>query len=478
MIAKLLFPTLLLFGLAASGLFSGRATASFPTNDNGYVIDTLATGLTVPWDIVFLPNGSLLFTERNGKVHLYRDSRLKPEPVLVVADAEVRGKMGVLGMCLHPQFSKNKFVYLAYNYRRENAALLKVVRYRFVSDSLVEPFVILDGISASFNHTGCRLAFGPDTKLYITTGDADRPILAQDLKSLNGKILRVNDDGSIPADNPFAGNDTARKEIWTYGHRNTQGLAFEPRSKQLFNSEHGPTGGDEINMIRKGQNYGWPVIHHKDEKAGMNPPVLEFTPSVGPSAVVFYAADAFPLLKGKMLPACLRGEKIVQFQLNGTTIVAEENLLEKTYGRIRALAVGPGGFLYFSTSQSDPPESRLGAGSDMILRMRPSTVKMVSGSRSVKKQEATAKEATGKKTPAILYHQLCASCHGENREGTDRGQSLRDQRWLYGSKRINIIQSISAGIADRGMPAWQGALSKKEIDGLADYILASAMKKR
>jgi len=222
-------------------------------------IDTMAANLVVPWDIVFLPDSNMLFTERPGRVRLMDKSGLKEAPVLTIPDVEVRGKMGLLALCLHPSFSINSFIYLAYNYRENNATFLRIARYTYTNNSLIHPQVIIEKIPGVFNHSGCRLKFGPDKKLYITTGDADVPRLAQDLKALNGKTLRLNDDGAIPADNPFIKSDTARKEIWTYGHRNSQGIAFQPGTDFLYNSEHGPTGGDEINIVTRGNNYGWPI---------------------------------------------------------------------------------------------------------------------------------------------------------------------------------------------------------------------------
>ncbi|HKO80360.1 MAG TPA: PQQ-dependent sugar dehydrogenase, partial [Chitinophagaceae bacterium] len=379
--------------------------------------------------------------------------------------------------CIHPQFSKNKYIYLSYNYRKENDAVLKISRYQFLNDTLINPITILDNINASPNHTGCRLRFGPDEKLYITTGDADRPILSQDLKSLNGKILRVNEDGSIPADNPFVNNDTARKEIWTYGHRNTQGIDFDPATGQLYNSEHGPTGGDEINVIIKGNNYGWPIIHHQDSREGMRSPLLEYSPSIGPSQVAFYNADAFPLLKKKLLVACLRGEKIMQLTLAGNKIIAEENVLEKGYGRIRALTVGPDGYIYFSTSQNDPPEGTPSPGYDMVIRLRPST-KNNYQEKNEKREQAGEKGMSRKQNPTMTtYMQLCASCHGVDLKGTERAKSMMDDQWEYGSTKKDIIKSIREGIIEKGMPAWEGTLTKGEIEKQADFILIRAKKK-
>ena len=462
---KLIF-LVLSAALAGYSLYNKKQRTIHTEKPPGYTIDTLASGLTVPGEIVFLPDKTIVFTERNGKVRIFRNNQLISKPASVVNDVDSTKKMGLLGMCIHPQFSKNKSIYLSFNYRKENLALLKIVRYQFMNDALVNPTTILENINASPNHTGCRLRFGPDEKLYITTGDADRPILAQDLKSLNGKILRVNDDGSIPSDNPFVNNGTARKEIWTYGHRNTQGIDFRPGTGQLFTSEHGPTGGDEINIIVKGHNYGWPVVHHKDKKDGMNSPLIEYTPSIGPSQVTFYTGNAFPFLKGKLLVACLRGEKIIQLQVERNRVISEENLMISAYGRIRALAVGPDGYIYFSTSQNDPPEGKPRADHDMLLRLRPSATKIIKAQKAKASMETDVKAIGAKNPIAVTYMQLCASCHGTDLEGTERAKSMLDNKWEYGFKKNDISRSIREGIIEKGMPAWEGTLTKKEIEKL------------
>lgn len=438
---------------------------------NSFVVDTIVKDLIAPWEITFLPDQTMLFTERAGRVRLYRKNNLVDKPALTVNDVETTKKMGLLGLCVHPDFSKNKFVYLAYNYKINNTPLLRVVRYQFSADSLRRPTTIIEGILANQNHTGCRLKFGPDRKLYITTGDADRPAMAQDLKSLNGKILRVNDDGSIPTDNPFVASDTARQEIWSYGHRNPQGLAFQARTRLLFDSEHGPSGGDEVNQIERGKNYGWPRIHHRDTLTGMMSPLLEYTPSVGPAEAIFYEGDAFPALKGNLLVAALRGESIIRIQMDGNRMVAQERLLSKQYGRIRALAVGPDGYIYFSTSQQDPPEGHPRPGYDMILRLRPvpvGTSSLTLGPLTVDNRPMGETVALNN-APETLYGQLCASCHGDNLRGTDRAKGLYDRR--YGATRGEISQLLRKGLVEQGMPAWEGVIKPADMDKLADYIL-------
>ncbi len=436
-----------------------------------FIVDTLAKDLIVPWAIIFLPDKTMLFTERSGNVRIYRDEKLVSKPAFQVTEINAVRKMGLLGITVHPDFSTNRFIYLSYNYSADNRALLRIMRYRFQNDTLLRPKLIIENIDANANHTGSRLKFGPDKKLYITTGDADRPAFAQDLKSLSGKILRVNDDGSVPQDNPFTKNDTARKEIWTYGHRNTQGIDFQPGTGYLFNSEHGPSGGDEVNLIIKGLNYGWPIIHHRETRQGMLSPFMEYTPSIGPSELVFYNAHAFPGLKGDLLLASLRGESITRFALDKNQIIGQEVLLKQSYGRLRALTVGPDGYIYFSTSQIDAPEGKIRPGYDMLLRLRPSAKKILPFKVSSPARGVQAAPSLPR-TSENLYQQLCASCHGKNLEGTEKAKSLSGNQWKYGSNRTDIIKNIREGIVEKGMPAWEGALSQEEIEKMAAYILA------
>lgn len=456
-------------------MFSPRSGSN--EQHEGFVIDTLASGLSVPWDIVFLPDGDMLFSERAGRVRLYRNNALQAKPVLTVQGIEAAGKMGLLGMCLHPAFASNHFIYLAYNYRAGERTFLRIARYEYRKDSLVNARTIIENIPGVFNHTGSRLRFGTDRKLYISTGDADMPILSQDLKTYNGKILRINDDGSVPADNPFVRNDTARKEIWSYGHRNPQGLAFQPGTNFLYSSEHGPTGGDEINIIRKGNNYGWPVIHHRDVKRGMISPVMEFTPSIGPAEALFYSGKAFPTLKGHLLVACMRGEAILDVTLGDNKIASYNFLLKNSFGRIRALAEGPDGYLYISTSQVDPPESNMTPRErsyDLVLRIKPAKGSTPPTAALTTAINTSAVAAVGKgRSTRELYIQLCAGCHGNNLEGRDKVASLIDGKWINGGSKGDIRKTIMQGIVSKGMPAWQGVLTSSEIEGIADYILAS-----
>jgi glucose/arabinose dehydrogenase len=212
--------------------------------------------------------------------------------------------------------------------------------------------------------------------VYITTGDATRRDLAQRLDSLAGKILRVNDDGTVPEDNPFVGQKDARPEIWSYGHRNPQGLDFQPGTNLMFETEHGPSGfdgpegGDEVNIVEKGKNYGWPVIHHRQTHAGMEAPLLEYTPACAPASGMFYRGAAFPEFRDNFFFGCLKGVRIIRVVLDGRRVLTQENLLAGKYGRIRDVAEGPDGYLYFSTSNKDG-RGEPASDDDRIIRLVP-----------------------------------------------------------------------------------------------------------
>lgn len=452
-----------------AGKKSKQAIAS--ADSSGFQVDTLVRNMKVPWQIVFLPDNTMLFTERTGKLRIYRNGKLVDKPALVILNIPQRNKTGMLGMVLHPDYSHNHFIYIANDYWLGDKIRLQIVRYEFRNDTLVNPYLIRNDIHANQNHTGCRLVFGPDKKLYITTGDADEAILSQDLKALNGKILRLNDDGTIPSDNPFVKNDTARKEIWSYGHRNPQGIAFEPGSNTLFESEHGPTGGDEINIIKPGQNYGWPIIHHQMTHEGMVSPLAEFTPSIGPSEAMFYKGNKFPELKGKLLVTCLRGEGLLKITLKNDKIINQEIMLKKQYGRIRSVVTGPDGYIYFSTSQQDPVEGQPRPDYDMICRLRPSgSINTVLSSQKIAANTTAEKSPKKMNTPA-MFQQLCASCHGDNLKGTDKGANLLATALKHGSTKAALISTITNGLLDKGMPAWKGAVSTADIDKIAAFII-------
>lgn len=349
------------------------AATQKPADNSPFHVEVVAHDLRVVWSIVFAPDDRIYFTERPGRIRVIEKGKLLEEPLLTVSDIDASGKLGAMGLVLHPKFSKNHWLYLAYSYRDDKGPHVRVVRYREDKKTLTDRTVILENIPAFTNHAGCRLRFGPDGKLYLSTGDANQPDLAQHLDSLAGKTLRLNDDGTIPKDNPFFGQANARPEIWSYGHRNGQGIDFQPRTNALFESEHGPTAGDEINIIERGKNYGWPLVHHEMSDPKMVSPLLEYTPlpAIAPASMMFYRGKAFPQFKNDLFVGCLRGECILHVKLDGKKVISQERLLEKQYGRIREVAEAPDGSIYFSTSQFDPPEGAPRAEYDQILRITP-----------------------------------------------------------------------------------------------------------
>ncbi|RMG51946.1 MAG: PQQ-dependent sugar dehydrogenase, partial [Acidobacteria bacterium] len=283
---------------------------------------------------------------------------------------------GLMGLALDPQFAQNRFVYLAYTYRSPDGLANRVVRYREASGHLIDPHIIIDHIPGARFHDGCRIRFGPDGKLYITTGDAIQRQLAQELNSLAGKILRLNPDGTIPADNPFPGSP-----IYSYGHRNAQGIDWHPVTGDLFSTEHGPSGfdapggGDEVNLIEAGKNYGWPVIHHRQRREGMVSPLLEFTPAIAPAGASFYRGHRLPEFTNNFFFATLRGRHIHRVVFKAPdyrTVAFHERLLEGEFGRLRDVVEGPDGALYFCTSNRDG-RGKPHPDDDRILRIVPAS---------------------------------------------------------------------------------------------------------
>lgn len=376
-----LFTLTMLFALACSHPPPGRGAGEVETSQltqSTFKVETVIPNLEVVWSIVWTPDGRMLFTERPGRVRVYENGKLRPEPLFVVPDVEPRGESGLMSIALHPQFASNHLLYLSYAYNA-NGQQVRVVRYRETPGGFVDRKVIIEGIPAAQFHAGCRLRFGPDGKLYITTGDATDRELAQQLNSLAGKTLRMNDDGTVPSDNPFVGQSNARPEIWTYGNRNGQGIDFQPGTNLLWETEHGPSGfdgpggGDEVNILERGKNYGWPVIHHRATHAGMESPILEYTPACAPGSGMFYRGSMFSQFKGNFFFGCLRGERIIRVATNGRQVVSQENLLEGKYGRIRDVAEGPDGYIYFSTSNRDG-RGAPARDDDRILRLVPASI--------------------------------------------------------------------------------------------------------
>ena len=317
--------------------------------DSDLNISTVATKLDTPWAIAWLPDGRALVTERPGQVRLLtQDGKLQPEPVGFVKDVvETDGsESGLLGLAVDPEFSDNHFVYLYLTTPAENL----VARYRFVRDRLTFDAVVVDGIEAGPIHDGGRIAFGPDGKLYITTGETGEPALAQDPSSLNGKVLRTADFRS----------DDVKPEVFTTGHRNVQGIDWQPGTDRAFITELGPDANDEVNVLEQGGNYGWP--DGGDEK-----PLVTYEDVISPSGATFVTKGAW---KGDFVFANLGGEQLRRLSFDGDKVTRNDALLEGTYGRLRDVAEGPDGALYVLTSNRDG-RGDPGENDDRILKLTP-----------------------------------------------------------------------------------------------------------
>jgi glucose/arabinose dehydrogenase len=337
---------------------TGERTATGPArNRGGPRVESVATGLEVPWEIAFLPDGSALVTERPGRVRLLsRDLRLRDEPVAEV-DVDAIGEGGLLGLAVDPDFERNRFVYL---YRTANGGN-EVARYRFEGGRLEEDTVVARGIRAAAVHDGGRLRFGPDGDLYFSAGDAGEGSLAQDRGSLNGKVLRLSQ-------RQYRGGGRARPEVFSLGHRNPQGFDWQPRTNRFVEDEHGDQGNDEVNLLRRGANYGWPEAQGEDHD-GFAAPLAVYPDAIAPSGATFVRRPGSGWT-GDYLIGALVGEQVRRLSFDGARVTRNEALFEADFGRVRTVVEGPDGALYALTSNRDgrgaPRE-----GDDRILRIVP-----------------------------------------------------------------------------------------------------------
>jgi glucose/arabinose dehydrogenase len=347
-------------------------------------IATVADGLVNPWSMAFLPNGDMLVTEKPGRLRIVRAGRLLPDPVPGVPAVFPEGQGGLLDVVLHPDFAANRLVYLSYSKPLAGGeSTTAVVRGRFENDRLTGVEEIFEAATRGRGHYGSRLAFDGSGHLFVTVGERQVPSEgdlsahpAQDLSNHHGTVVRLLDDGRVPADNPFADRQGARPEIWSYGHRNPQGLAIHPDTGDVWVTEHGPQGGDELNLVRPGLNFGWPVvgygvnyrsglaIHEGTHREGMEPPVHFWVPSIATSGLLFYTGDQFPEWRGNLLAGGLAGEQIARLTLDGQRVVREETLMHGV-GRVRDIRQGPDGFIYVALDDR-------GGAPTAVVRLEPS----------------------------------------------------------------------------------------------------------
>ena len=359
---------------------SGWPAAAFE-----YELETVAEGLAFPWSLAFLPNGDMLVTEREGRLRIVRDDQLDPTPISGVPDTYVQGQGGFFDILLDPDFAANRQVYLSYSRGTRGANHLAVGRARFDGAALSGFEVILMGEpdKDTPHHFGGRMAFLGDGTLLIVSGDGfDYREQALELGSLLGKILRIAPDGSIPRDNPFVGRDDARPEVWSYGHRNQQGIVATPEA--VYMHEHGPRGGDELNRIEPGRNYGWPAITYGidysgsyispyTEHPGMEQPVLYWTPSIAPAGLDYYDGEAFPAWRGDLFVASLVEESVRRVDLEGGEAIGQEILFTELGMRLRDVRAGPDGYLYLLTDSDQGSVLRVKPASAPVERTEEGT---------------------------------------------------------------------------------------------------------
>jgi glucose/arabinose dehydrogenase len=366
--------------------FAGAQSEPMRSAYHQFKMVIVAEGLVNPWSMAFLPGGDMLVTERPGRLRIVRNGRLVAEPVAGLPAIRVGNQGGLLDVVPHPDFARNRLLYISY--AKPNAdntqSTTAVIRARFENDRLnnVQEIFEANAWSQGQGHYGSRLAFDKNNYLFITVGDRQVPPTgdleahpAQNLRVHNGKVIRLHDDGRVPSDNPFVGRADALPQIWSYGHRNPQALMVHPVSGEVWATEHGPQGGDELNLIQPGKNYGWPVIgfgvnyrsgsniHSGTTRQGMEQPVKVWVPSIATSGITSYTGNAFSGWQGSVFVGGLVGETVVRLKIDGGRVVEDETIVSRR-GRVRDVRQGPDGFLYVAI------EDRMGAPSS-IFRLEP-----------------------------------------------------------------------------------------------------------
>jgi len=344
----------------------GRAQAPLRSAKASLRLVTLSHGLVQPWSMAFLPDGRMLITERPGRLRVFANGRLEPTPLAGVPKVAATGQGGLLDVCLHPNFARNRVLYLSYSAEGAGGNATTVARAELGDGGLQGVAVIFEAVprAAGGLHFGSRIVFDRAGQMYVSTGERYNRPRAQSLADPAGKIVRLNDDGSVPPDNPFVGRAGVRPEIFSFGHRNPQGLAMHPVTGRIWEVEHGPRGGDELNLLKAGANYGWPLATHgidyngsiispNKSLPGMEDPLRVWTPSISPCGLCFYTGTAFPGWKGSLFTGGLSAYALFRIELDGERYVDEERLIEGRLPYIRDVRQGPDGLLYLVTHSDD-----------------------------------------------------------------------------------------------------------------------------
>lgn len=367
---------LLLVGVLTGCVQSSWAGLQFQTEHYRVGIEVIVEGLSHPWSIAFLPEDEQLVTERDGRLRLIQQGRLHPNPVAGVPQVAAVGQGGLLDVVLHPEFEQNRWVYLSYSDQTDEGLTTRVMRARYQDHALQDAEMLFEALprASGGRHFGGRMVFDPAGYLYLSVGDRGEMEKAQQGLDHAGSIIRLHDDGRIPEDNPFTGDSSVLDEIYTLGNRNPQGMALHPQTGEVWSNEHGPRGGDEINRIQAGLNYGWPkvtqgvnysgtrITEHTD-LPGMEHPLLDWTPSIAPSGMMFYTGDEFPGWHGQILNGALRDRLISRVSITGQAdayqLQEEERMLQGFAQRIRDIRQSPEGEIWLLTDQNPGQVVRL-----------------------------------------------------------------------------------------------------------------------
>jgi aldose sugar dehydrogenase len=346
--------------------FSASAAETISSEKHSFTIETVVDGLEHPWSVDFLPDGRMLVTERPGRLRIIENGHLS-KPVTGLPKIKAKGQGGLLDIALDSDYANNQMIYLSYTAKGDGGMGTEVVKAKLDGNKLKDSKVIFRLLPKSDTsyHFGSRLQFGRDGTLYITLGERGGRLRAQDLGDHAGSLIRINKDGSVPKDNPFINIANARPEIYTYGNRNMQGIAMHPDTGEIWTVEHGPQGGDELNLMKAGVNYGWPVITYGvnynvgtkigegTKKEGMAQPVYYWVPSIATSSLLFYTGDKFPNWKGNAFVSSLKFGQLARLEMQGNKVVKEERLINGAVGRIREVQQGLDGYIYILTDESN-----------------------------------------------------------------------------------------------------------------------------
>jgi len=467
-----------------------QGAVSFPIEEQ-FVLDstiigtsTIAAGLDVPWEITWGSDNHIWMTEQGGTVSRLDTKTGKRKVVLNLQGVYRKRTMGLLGMAVSRNLIKQPYIFLDYTFLNGTNIFSRLVRYTYKNDTLVEPLVLLNDIPGANGHNGSRITIAADGKLIMSTGDAQVFANAQNPASVNGKVLRLNIDGTIPTDNPIPSSP-----VWSWGHRNIQGLAYGSNGI-LYSSEHGDAIEDEINIIQKGSNYGWPnvegIVDLDTEKVFVKTmpvmePIRSWTPTIAPAGIEFYNSSAVPEWKNSLLLTTLKGSSlyVLKLEKNGKKIVSEKIYFDQAYGRIRDICVSPTGEIYLSTSNRDwnPSEGYPKPKDDRIIRI--TKIRTDRKVIIVKRATPTQKLVTTISGANIIYTNYCASCHKPGGEGvTGNFPPLKENPRVTGDKESLIsvvLNGLSGPIKVKGveynqaMPAFK-FLSDKDIAAVVSYI--------